>query len=227
MTDTTYATIAELRAQFGALSSEKDDFIQRCLNAAAEALDKMCNWNVPLGAPTATSTRMYPGSGTAVQDIDLCVSVTTVEIKESPTDTAWTTVTAGTYLPFRGEARFPDFNSTPYNGLVLLGSGRTTFPSGSYNTTLLGYQPVLGESAYRGYGLPTVRVTGRFGYATEIPPNAKQAVLTQASRWLKRGEAAWSDTLSKGDLGQLQYRKALDPDVAAMIVQARLVKPTI
>lgn len=226
MTDTTYATIDELRQQYGSLSSEKDEFVQRCLNAAAAALDAYCNWNVPLEAPTAAS-RMYAGSGTAFQDIDLCVSVTSVEIKESPTDTAWTTVTAGTYLPFCGEPRFPDFNNTPYNGIVLLGSGRTFFPSGAYNTSLLSTLPYLGESAYRGYGLPTVRVTGRFGYAATLPANAKQAVLTQATRWVKRGEAAWADTISKGDMGQLQFRKALDPDVQAMIVQARLVKPAI
>lgn len=223
MTDTTYATIDELRSQYGSLSSEKDDFIQRCLNAAASALDAYCNWNVPLEAPTATSSRMYAGSGAAFQNIDLCVSVTSVEIKEAPTDTAWTTVTAGTYLPFRGEARFPDFNSTPYNGLVLLGSGRTFFPSGKQAP----FNSLIGPSLIFEFGLPTVRVTGRFGYAAALPPNAKQAVLTQATRWIKRGEAAWADTISKGDMGQLQFRKVLDPDVQAMIVQARLVKPTI
>jgi hypothetical protein len=223
MSDTTYATIEELRSQFGSISSEKDSFIQRCLNAAAEALDMKCNWNVPLEAPAAASARMYAGGGLAYLVIDPCVSVTTVEVKDSPTDTAWTALTAGTYLPFRGDPRFPDFNRTPYNGIVLLGSGRTAFPSGKQDSSSgTGLAQTL-----LAYGLPTVRVTARFGYAATLPPNVKQAVLTQATRWVKRGEAAWADTVSKGDMGQLQYRKALDPDVAAMLVEARLVKPTI
>jgi len=223
MSDTTYATIEELRSQFGSLSSDKDDFIQRCLNAAAEALDMMCNWNVPLEAAATASARMYAGTGLAYVMTDPFVSLSTVEIKESPTDAAWTTVTAGTYLPFRGDPRFPDFNKTPYNGVALLGSGRTSFPSGKLESD----SGTGLAQAVLGYGLPTVRITARFGYAASLPPNAKQAVLTQATRWVKRGEAAWADTISKGDMGQLQFRKALDPDVAAMSGQARLVKPTI
>jgi hypothetical protein len=212
MTDTTYATIEEMRGQYGSVDSKFDAAIQTCLNAAAEALDGTCNWNVPMLAPAVATSRMYVGSGEAFQNIDLCVSVTTVEIKASPTDASWTALTGGTYLPFRGEPRFPDFNKIPYMGLLLLGSGLATFPSGKRT---------------EGFGLPTVRVTGRFGYGLELPANAKLAVLLQACRWFKRGESAWADAISKGELGQLQFRKALDPDYAAMIHNARLVKPTI
>jgi len=213
VTDTTYATIEEMRGQYGSIDSKFDGAIQMCLNAAAEALDGTCNWGVPLAAPATASSGMFVGSGKAFQDIDLCVSVTTVEVKESPTDAAWITLTAGTYLPFRGEPRFPNFNAERFNGLVLLGSGRSIFP--------------LGQSPAFEFGLPTVRVTGRFGYGSELPANAKSAVLLQACRWFKRGESAWADAISKGELGQLQFRKALDPDYAAMIHNARLVKPTI
>jgi len=225
MADTTYATIDELRAQYGNLSSDKDSFIQDCLNAAAEMVDKACNWNVPLLAPTAASARMYVGSGMAFQPIDPCVSITTLEIKENPTDAAWTAVTAGTYLPYRGEPRFPDFNSTPYNGVVLLGTGRTTFPNGKAASGISSNQTLTINLL--AFGLPTVRVTARFGYGGSLPPQAKLAVLTQASRWVKRGESAWADTLADGNMGQLQYRKSLDPDVRAMLELSRLMRPSV
>jgi hypothetical protein len=169
--------------------------------------------------------RTFVGSGMAYQLIDPCISVTTLEIKEQPTDTAWTTVTAGTYLPFRGEPRFPNFNKTPYTALVLIGTGRTVFPSGR-NHSGVPSNLTLTINVLE-YGLPTVRVTGRFGYASAIPPQVKLAVLTQASRWVKRGTSAWADTIASGDVGQLQYRKVLDPDVKAMLHHARLVKPSL
>lgn len=225
MTDTTYATINDLREQYGSIDSKFDGFIQRALNAAAELVDELGNWDVPIEAPATPTVRLYAGSGEATLRIHPCVSITTLEMKTSPSNTTWVTVSSSDYLGFQGDPLYPDFNALPYRGLMMmLGGTYPVFTSGKYS--LFGANATLDRTAALGRGLPTVRITGRFGFASVLPARAKQAVLTQASRWVSRGQMKWADSTVSGDMGQLQFRKVLDPDVQAMMFEGSLVKPT-
>lgn len=198
-----YATLAEFKQMSNKQTSGQDSAIQLCLDAAEAAIDAHCNRGVGgfLTAASATA-RTFPSYGGAVLRLPDCTTVTTVQTR---TSTSWETLSSGDWVAFDGDADFPDFNRTPYAALMLTGTGRTEWPTSK---------------------LPLVNVTARWGYANSVPPTVKSAALAQATRWFKRFEGSFADATASGDMGSLQYRSALDPDVKMMLVNARLVKPT-
>lgn len=225
-----YATKAQLRAQIeksGTSGAGADANLDLLLEAASEAVDGFCN--VPTGkfvADSTASARQYAAKGGPVLMIEDCISITLVEAK---TDIVGSYVSwaAADWIAFTGSPRFPDFNTLPYTGIMVTANGGYSFfPSGRANSWP-GFMPLEDDVARIKRGLPTVRVTAKWGIATTAPSRVIEATLVQAARWFKRGEAAWADTVASPDMGTLQYRKALDPDVEAMLTLARLVRPAI
>lgn len=203
MAATPYATVEEFRLQSDSIDVQWDFAIQMCLDAAGEAIDRWCNQGVSFVTGATATTRLYAGSARNTLRIDKCTVVTLVEVKEVAT---WTALAAGDWVAFSGDAKRPNFNSTPFSGLLLTGDGRTAWP----------------DSA-----LPIVRVTARWGIANEVPANVKEATIAQAYRWFKRAQGAWGDALSSSELGQVLFRRAIDPDIQMMLKEARLIKPAL
>ena len=226
-----YATIADIKPRIDKTLSDDDPVLVALLDAASEAIDGLCNRPDGFLAITTATARYYAGKGKPYILIDECVAITEVAVKESVTDTsytAWDTPTTnlagdGDWIAFRGDPVAPDFNNTPYTGLMIDSNGDyAVFTTGKY-TTRGGFRPLSDIPR----GLPTVRVTSRWGYATTVPPQVREATVVLASRWHARGESRWSDALASGELGQLLYRQSIDPDVKAMLIEARLVRPAI
>jgi hypothetical protein len=205
---TPYATPIELRLHLDSWDDKWEPVIQYCLDSAADLIDKTCNRGVSFVAAQTATTRQFVGSDTGSIFISDCMAVTQVETRSSASD-AYAALTAGTWLAFSGDPRYPDFNQTPYNGVMLLSGG------------------IFTRETYDRIALPTVRITARWGYADTVPPVIRQATIIQATRYFKRGQGAYADTLSTGDFSQLQYRKQLDPDVKAILTSARLIRPAI
>lgn len=224
MANTPYATVDELKAQSETVATKYDAVMQLFLNAAAEVIDGFCNRGGSFVATNPATVRQYSGSGIGIQRIDDCTAVTLVEIKYSPSDAAWTALTSADWVLFSGDERRPNFNRTPFSHLMLTATGLGAFPSGQY-TSWPWFTP--DGTADRARGLPTVRVTAKFGYADAVPSQVKAATIAQAHRWLKRGQASWSDALANGDTGMLLFKKVLDPDIQHMLVNARLVRPAL
>lgn len=204
---TVYATAAELRAQPDMNSSDSDVVLGALLEAASRAIDAYCNRPDGFVAVDTAAARVYPGSGRPVQWIDECVSISLVEVKTAVTDSSYVEWSSGDWLAFSGEPRLPDYNRTPYQGVMVA-------PGGSY-------------AVFTGGAGPTVRVTARWGYAATCPAAVQQACITLAARWYKRGKTFWSDAMTAPDGGVAMFRKALDPDVQFMLTLGRLVRPTI
>ena len=212
-----YATPAELRAiglggKTATTGPSSDANLQIALDAATDAINGLCNRPDGFVALSVATPRTYTGSGRAHQWIDECVAVTLVEAKESPTDTAYVAWAITDWQAFSGDPKSPDFNSLPYDGLMIV-------PDSTYASFISGR---FGQSA-----TPTIRVTAKWGYAVTCPARVKQACIAQAARWVKRGEGAWNDALASANMGTLLYLKEIDPDIKLMLVNARLVKPAI
>lgn len=207
-----YATIAELKASINITSTDatRDTVLTRLLSAADDAIDKYCNRPDGFVAQTLPTVRYYTGSGKAYQWIDETTSVTGVAVKEDPDDTTYTAWALTDFVPFSGDPKSPDFNSTPYCAIMCT-------LNGDYSYFLSG--------RYSGRGIMTVQVTAKFGYATVVPDQVKEAAIVQAARWYKRGESAWADTIANNELGTLSFRKSIDPDLEMMLY--RLRKPAI
>src|SRR6185312_13227353 len=127
------------------------------------------------------------------------------------------------WIAFTGEPEDPEFNKTPYIGLMVSGTGtRSFFTSGSFRS-LRGFSPDIDRNNDNRHAIPTVRLTAKWGYSETPPKKVVGACLTQAAIWFKRGEGAWSDAIGAPETGQLHYTKVLDPAVQMMLVNAGLV----
>lgn len=218
---TVYATAAQLKAQPGITSGDDDTVIDLMLSAASAAIDGFCGR--PLDGFLASelpSSRLYAGTGLPYLWIDEAVEVSQVELKFSKTDTVWTLLDVSEYLGFQGGPESPNFNRFPFRALML--TNDRIFPAiGDLQSDFITVDGV--SSSMR--TLPSVRVTGRWGYADLTPPMVVQATITQAARWFKRGQSFWADTTADSSFGSLSYRQSLDPDIEMMLKLSRLVRP--
>lgn len=219
-----YATVSDLKDHIGKTLDTDDLVLQQLLDRASDLIDDLCHREIGgFQADAIASARTYSGSGAAVQWMNECVEVTLVEVKDSPTDDTYTAWAAADWVAATGDPKRPNFNRTPYRFLLALPTGDySRFTSGKY-VHRPGFRPI--EPPRTEFGVPTVRITARWGYADQVPGPIVQAVIAQASRWFKRGQGAYGDVLSTGELGQMFYQKKLDPDIANMIEGGRFIVP--
>lgn len=149
-------------------------------------------------ADAVASARTYSGTGEAWVYVDECIAVDSVEVRDW---TGWATIEAE---GFAGDALRPSFR-LPYSGVVRVDGG--IFFTGDVRAT--------------------VRVTARWGYAESVPDVVKLACIGQATRWLKRSQGSWADALMSADSGTMLYKQVLDPDIKMMLVNGRLVRPSV
>ena len=204
MTD--YATLANVKTQveIPATTVKYDTSLAFLITRASRAIDRYCgredNWFVALATD---AIRTYNGSGKMYQWIHECVSISLVEVKDSPTDTAYTAWVATDWKAFCGAPDNPNFNITPYTGLMI------DAVDGTYDSFTSGRVSDI--------ALPTVRVTAKWGYATTVPAQIEEATMIQTARWFKRAESSWADSIQRENLGRLGFVLTLDPDVKMLL----------
>lgn len=220
-----YATVDEMKARIDKTGTGDDAVLLALLTAASRALDNVTGREF-LGfvAQSSATAREYTGRGISVQPIEECVEITKVEVKESPESSDYTEWSTDDWIAFRGDPEYPDFNNLPYTMLMSDPTGdEDIFTSGKYGS-LRGFKP-SNESPPR--GVPTVRITAKWGYAVSVPEPIKEATIVQATIWYKRGESAWSDVLTDADFGEKRYVRALDPAVILMVKMGRYMLPKV
>jgi hypothetical protein len=216
-----YARVEELKAQINKTGTADDTELALILSAAERTINRFCNRPDGFEAADSATARIYAGSGKPYQFIDECVSITLVEVKNSPTSDTYDTWATGDWIAARGDPEYPDYNDLPYDLLIVDPTGdEVIFYSGKY-TTRGGFRP--STNIHR--GVPTVRVTARWGYSDDVPVDISEATIMQAARWFKRLEGSMSDALASGELGMLLYRQKIDPDVALILKDGRYIKP--
>jgi len=228
-----YATVAEAKAEAEITDTDHDTVLGRLLDGAARMIDRYCRRPDGFVADGTASARYYPGSGTAIQWIDECAAVSGVAVKDSASDdeddyTSWTLGTIGStteadVFPATGDPRRPDYNRTPYTFLVIGPNGDYNYFTGGRYVGPRGFRP---EPASR-RDVSTVEITAKWGYATEVPPDIKEATIMQAIRWYKRLQTGMSDAVGSPDLGQILYRQRLDPDVALILSMGGYRRQTV
>jgi hypothetical protein len=230
---TAYGSVDELKArtQISSTDASRDTVLTSMLDAAKELIDNLLNHPDGFTALTVAVARYFPGSGKPYQWIDECVEISSVAVKDSATDTsytAWTTPTTnlagdGDWIAFTGHPDYPKFNVLPYCGIMVDANGSySVFTTGMF-TTRGGFRP----SSDVGRNTPTVKVTAKWGYSVTAPTLIKEANIAQASRWYKKAQSAWADTLANVEMGELMFSKKLDPDIETMLLESRYYKPAI
>lgn len=224
-----YCTLAEAKARMQKTDTDADSFLPMIIDATSRAIDNFCNRPDGFEASDQATARHLSGNGRAVLLIDECVEITAVAVKDAATDTtytAWATPTTnmagdGDWLAFSGDLENPDFNSLPYAALMVdLNGDYNIFTSGRF-LGLRGFRPEGDASR----SVPTVRITARWGYATNVPDPIKEACIMQVIRWYKREQGAMASVLASGELGTLEMFRTLDPDFEFILAMGRYVRP--
>jgi hypothetical protein len=217
MTTAVYTDIASLKAAMNKVTATDDAVLTATVAAVSRAIDAFCNR--PDGfvaeAHGYETLRYFPGSGKRYQWIDECVDVATVAVKDSPGDdeseyVAWVVGTVGTtddadVFFASGDPDYPDFTGTPFQ-FLLCGA------NGDYS--------IFNKSVY-----PSVKVAARWGYASVVPSQVKQACIMQSARWYKLVQGAMARATAGVEMGALLYPGQIDPDVQFVLQAGRFVKP--
>jgi len=206
-----YATTLELRSQIEKDKNASDGVLDMLLAAASRAVDQYTN-RIEDGyvAPAASVARDYVGSGNRFLMIDECIQIDSVAVKESPTDTTYTTWAATDWNAARGGPSNPKFYGTPYNLLVVsLGGSEAVFTSGRGSDATHLWPDSYYHEHDQQFREPTVRVTARWGYAATVPGPIKEATIMQAARMFERLKVGMADSLATTDLGELRFTKDL------------------
>lgn len=228
-----YATAAQLRTQIDMTTATKDADIEIVLEGACDTIDRVCNRSDDgFLADVAASARYYVGNGEPYLLIDECVEISEVAVKDAVSDqayVAWTSPATnmagdGDWLAASGDPLVPNFNTLPYNLLLVDINGDYSHFIDGKLSGLWGWR--AGRESLR-RGVPTVRTTARWGYSAAVPDDIMQAAIMQAARWWKRSQSAMADVLASGDLGTLLYRQVIDPEVRLILMQGRYVRPVM
>lgn len=229
MAGSRYTTVEDVKRRMQKTDDEDDLTIFSLIQAAENAVDNFCNRPDGFLADATASARYYTGNGRAFLLIDECVAVTEVAVKDAASDTgytAWNSPTTnmandGDWLAFSGDLENPDFNSLPYDSLMVDPTGdESVFTSGRF-LGLRGFRP----EGTRGRSVSTVRVTANWGYAVTAPAEIAEAAAMQATRWYKRLQGAMTSALASPEMGTIEVYRTLDPDIEFILAQGRYVKP--
>ena len=166
------------------------------ITSASRLIDReVGRWPNYFYPTTDGETRYFDGSGKSWQDIDECVSITSLAVAESGgvDSTSYTTWGSTEYL------------AIPYNYAVL-GQPITALEIDAYGAKSVFYR-------YR----KSVKLTGIFGYSSTPPDDIKQACKIQVMRWYMRAKQAWQDAGASVELGQMIYVQQLDPDIKNLL----------
>ena len=196
-----YCTLAEVQAGFpdSALATTTDTaftgLIESMISRASRLIDREVGKEPGYFYPsTDDQTRYYDGSGTYEQDIDDCLTITTVSVaedggRESTSYTDWGST---------------DYYAEPYNYSAL-----------AIPITLLMIETDGGKPGWYRYK-KSVKVAGIFGYSVAVPDDIKQAVVIQTVRWYMRSKQGYQDASANPEVGQIFMTK-LDPDVKEIL----------
>ncbi len=205
-----YCTDVEIKQVMpdSGLASSYDALLNALAERASREIDRLTGRAPGAYKATTDETRYVDGSGEAQQWIgELAAAPTTVKVAEGGIVDA-ADGTGGTYTTWAAS----DYLLWPSNALA----------EGGPILRLDINRMISGKAWWAPYP-KAVKITGKFGYSSEPPPDVVEATIVLAVRWFKRGQQGFADTGAIAELRQLRYVKALDPDVEELVHHLRRV----
>jgi hypothetical protein len=216
-----YGTVDQLIQRIE-LSAEPDadrvTMLEELLDAISRKIDNFCgvpdNWFI---AEDPESIKYFLADGKPWLRIPECIEVTAVAVKDTYTDTTYTSWDSpssayagdGDWLPASGTYEYPLYGRLPYTLLIV-------DPNGDFSVFTNGVK------------LPTVQVTAKWGYSASVPADIREATLAQTTVLYKRFQGSMSASLASSDLGIISMRirqSALSRDVQELLIDSGWVRP--
>ena len=191
-----YSTLAEVKSALRITDSIDDSLLEMAIESASRLLDA---YTARSFYNAGTASRYFVADTDWLTNIDDAITITEVATDTSADGTYDIIWQASDYQlePLNGRI---DGLAMPYNAIRAVGD--YTFP-------------IWGGEAL-------VKVTGTWGFSA-VPTAIKQATIIQASRIFKRLDSPLG-VLSSPDLGFIRVGSRLDPDVAQLVDNYRIVK---
>jgi hypothetical protein len=216
-----YCTAIEVFSAIGQADQTTDlTQMNRIIDSVSRLIDGYMNrQDYGFVALSTAAANIYAGDGKNYLFIADCISVTTVKMKTSLSSTTYDyTFQAGEVLPFRGSPKRPQYNKTPYTGiLIAYNATYPRFTSGNPANVSRKWQRLHPDSNESEVSLPTVEVTAKWGYAETVPPVIKEACIIEAMRIYKQEEAGMADSGFNANLGETRFVRSLHPTVKDML----------
>ena len=191
-----YSSLAEVKSALRITDSIDDSLLEMAIESASRLLDA---YTARSFYNAGTASRYFVADNDWLTNIDDAITITEVATDTSADGTYDIIWQASDYQlePLNGRI---DGLAMPYNAIRAVGD--YTFP-------------IWGGEAL-------VKVTGTWGFSA-VPTAIKQATIIQASRIFKRLDSPLG-VLSSPDLGFIRVGSRLDPDVAQLVDNYRIVK---
>lgn len=149
---------------------------------------------------SADTTRWFDGTGSAhlwvgrlaAAPTTVSMALTGVVDNAAGSGGSYTALTTSDYLLWPSNSLL---EGEPYERLDIAGSTYTAW-----------------EQGYK-----TVKIVGKYGWATAVPDEIKQATIIEVTKILNRGLQAYQDTGAVVDLAQMTYTQPLDPATVAYL----------
>lgn len=222
-----YATVEDVYNIVDLDPEKYSTIMQFMLDSAAQHIDNLTHHDSGFKGDSTATTRLFAGNDKSVIDIDEATQITLVETKTN-FDDSFVSWTSNDWIAFSGSVKQPNFNKLPYTKIMIN-------PNGDYSyfphISVFGHSWGLHnndthfESVVASY--PNIRVTAKWGYAIATPDVIKNCTILQATRWIKRAQAAYGDSLVNTDLGQIMFVRKFDNDLAAMLFQGNYMRVQI
>jgi hypothetical protein len=182
-----YVTLALIKSVLEITDTDRDAFLQICLDTASEQVEKICGGRTFL-LDSSASARVFPTSGHTMSDSQgghlLTPDIGSMSgvVVETGDGVTWATLSASSYY-------LEPFDS------IAAGRPATSILAPSWTSS-------------------RVRVTARWGWP-EVPSRVLQATLTQAIRLFKRPRSP-EGILASAEWGGIRVPRA-DPDVEYLL----------
>ena len=170
-----------------------------CLRAS-RALDSLCHVEPGAFKTEVDQTRYFMGSGKSCQDVGmLAAAPTAVYISSTGSVTTYDITLATT-----------DYFCWPYN-----------YAEEHEPIRRLEIDQLNGNYSFW-YKYPkSVKIVGPFGYSQDVPYDVEHAVSIQVVRWFQRAQQMYADAGVIAELSQMQFLRAVDPDVEGILAGVR------
>jgi hypothetical protein len=192
-----YCNLNDIKTALRIFDTIDDANLERAINSASRLVDGYCQRS--FYKSTSAETRHFVATNSNFCEIDDLVSVTWVKTSEFIPASYTTVWDADDYQLNPLNNRVAGVYA-PYNSISAVGT--------------IGF-PISGDTAL-------VEVKGIWGFS-EIPDPVAQATIIQASRIFKRLDSPLG-VLGMGDLGVVRIGTRLDPDVAQLLENYRLLR---
>lgn len=212
-----YASVIEFKQQVPLAGNQSDNALQFLLDTATDQINTFCKRPDGFVAQVTFSARLYSLSGFYFVITDEFTELEKVYLKDSFTSD-FEEIEISTVIPFAGSNVSPKFNRKPYTGIMLQNpSNRVNYRVDNSSFGPIGDHPIF----------PQVQVFAKWGYSEDVPNPVKLACIIQASRWLKRSQGAWQDSMASAEFGEMTITQVIDPTVKEILMLGGFVKPVI